>query len=155
MNVHFSRQSDEWATPRKLYDILYSFYNFTLDAAASSANALCPKYYTIEDDGLTHSWAGEHAVWCNPPYSQLLPWVEKCWREGRNTTVVMLIPARTDTIAWQTYILPHANEIHFIEGRLKFGESRNSAPFPSALVIFRPSLKNIVGEAFCTRSRVQ
>lgn len=81
---------------------------------------------------------GGYRVFCNPPYSNIAAWVKKAYREATkdNTLVVLLIPARTDTKYFQEYIY-HRSEIRFIKGRLKFGESKNSAPFPSMVVIFR------------------
>lgn len=77
-------------------------------------------------------------MWCNPPYSQIKKWARKCYYEGHkpNTTVVMLIPSRTDTWWFQNYVL-HRAEVRFIKGRLRFNGSTNNAPFPSALVIYR------------------
>ena len=77
-------------------------------------------------------------MFCNPPYSNISAWVEKAFRETRNdnTLVVLLIPARTDTRYFHDFIYQRA-EIRFIKGRLKFGDSKNSAPFPSMVVIFR------------------
>lgn len=81
---------------------------------------------------------GGARVWCNPPYSEIDKWVAKAFYETRNdnTVVVMLIPSRTDTRYFHNYIYQRA-EIRFVKGRLKFGNSKNSAPFPSMLVIFR------------------
>lgn len=81
---------------------------------------------------------GGYRVFCNPPYSNIAAWVEKSFRETRNdkTLVVLLIPSRTDTRYFHDFIYQRA-EIRFIKGRLKFGESKNSAPFPSMIVIFR------------------
>lgn len=75
---------------------------------------------------------------CNPPYSQIGDWVKKAYNESRQpgTLIVLLIPARTDTRYFQEYIY-HRAEIRFIKGRLKFGNSKNSAPFPSMIVIYR------------------
>jgi len=78
-------------------------------------------------------------VFCNPPYGRdIAKWVEKSFREGckDNTLVVMLLPARTDTRYFHDFIL-HRSEIRFVSGRLKFGQQKNSAPFPSIVVIFR------------------
>lgn len=136
-NVHFSKNSDEWATPQHFFDKYNSVYSFGIDVAASVHNSKCKRFYSIEDDGLSKSWCGVGNVWCNPPYSQLKQWIKKAYDESqKGATVVMLIPARTDTIAWHEYIFPFALKIEFIKGRLKFGDSKNSAPFPSAVVIF-------------------
>ena len=78
-------------------------------------------------------------MYCNPPYGREMPlWIEKCARHaaGGGGTAVMLIPARTDTRAFHKYIYGKA-EIRFIKGRLKIGASRNSAPFPSMVVVFK------------------
>lgn len=134
MSVHFSSKSDEWATPQDFFDRLNTIHSFTLDACASELNAKCSNYYTESDNALIQDWCG--VVWCNPPYSEVKNWIEKAYHESlKGAKVVMLIPARTDTIAWHQYIFPYA-EIEFIKGRLKFGDSKNSAPFPSAVVIF-------------------
>jgi site-specific DNA-methyltransferase (adenine-specific) len=126
--------TDEWATPQDLFAKLNEEFGFTLDAAASAENALCPAYYTKEDDGLSQRWHG--VVWCNPPYSSLKKWIAKAAEAALGATVVMLIPARTDTAAWHDYIEGKA-EVRFIRGRLRFGESKYNAPFPSVVVVFR------------------
>ena len=95
------------------------------------------KYYTIDNNGLLQNWQGE-IVFCNPPYGRVIKdWVKKCYEESlkENTTIIMLIPARTDTTYFHDYIYNKA-EIRFIHGRLKFGDSKNSAPFPSMVVVF-------------------
>ena len=133
----FSSKSDEWSTPQDLYDELNKEFIFTLDPCATINNHKCDKYYTIDDNGLYKSWRGER-VFCNPPYSDIKRWVIKCNEEAKNinTICVMLIPARTDTKWFHDYIYKKV-EVRFIKGRLKFGDSKNSAPFPSMIVIFR------------------
>ena len=133
----FSSKTDMWATPQDFFDKLNEEFNFTLDPCATSENAKCTKYFTEEVDGLAEDWIGE-TVFCNPPYSNIKEWVKKCYYEGNkdNTTVILLIPARTDTKYFHEYIYHKAKEIRFIKGRLKFGNSKNSAPFPSMIVIF-------------------
>jgi phage N-6-adenine-methyltransferase len=143
LDVHFSSKSDEWGTPRALFDKLNSVFRFTLDAAASHDNALCGLYYTQADDGLSMCWK-QHVTWVNPPYSKLKDWLKKGAEEGKHTTVVMLVPARTDTRAWQDYVMPNATEIHYVRGRLKFGDSKNAAPFPSAIVVFSPRVADVL-----------
>lgn len=133
----FTSNSDEWGTPLKLFDELNKEFHFTLDPCASCENHKCDKYYTAEDDGLKQSWKNE-VVFCNPPYSKIKEWVKKCYDEyiENGTTVVLLIPARTDTTYFHNYIYGFA-ELRFIKGRLHFNESKNSAPFPSMLCVFR------------------
>jgi len=136
MNIHFSSATNEWATPQDTFDKLNAEFNFTLDPCANHENHKCTKYYTIKDDGLSKSWAGER-VFCNPPYGrEISEWVAKA--AGEPCLTVMLIPARTDTTYWHEHIFGNPRvEIRFLKGRLKFGDAKNSAPFPSAVVIFR------------------
>lgn len=139
----FSRstvETDEWETPQKFFDELDAQYHFTLDPCATAANAKCPRFFTKADNGLLKSW-GDEIVFCNPPYSSIKHWVRKAHEELEALTV-MLIPARTDT-AWfhvHVYQKPHTI-ITFLRGRLKFGDSKNSAPFPSMLVEWNPLLR--------------
>jgi len=132
----FSSQKDEWATPQDFFDGLNKQYNFTLDPCATAQNTKCPKFYTQQDNGLIQDWSG-NVVYVNPPYSNVKEWVKKALQESRkpNTTIVMLVAARTDTKFFHDYCTK-ANQIFFIKGRLKFGGSANSAPFPSMVVVF-------------------
>lgn len=135
--IMFSSSSDEWATPKWLFKQLDEEFNFTLDPCSSQENHLCDKFFTKAENGLEQSWERE-TVFCNPPYGRQLPkWIEKCYMEGQKTTVVMLIPARTDTKAFHEFIYNKA-EIRFLKGRLHFSESKNAAPFPSMVVVFNP-----------------
>lgn len=141
--VMFSSKSDEWATPQTFFDELNKEFNFNLDVCATEENHKCEKYFTMQNDGLSQKWGG-YNVWCNPPYSEIDKWVAKAFYETRNdnTTVVLLIPSRTDTRYFHNYIYQRS-EIRFVKGRLKFGDGKNSAPFPSMLVIFRgANIKN-------------
>ena len=136
--VMFSSKTSEWETPQELFNELNEEFNFTLDPCATHENAKCKKFYTIKEDGLKQNWQGE-TVFCNPPYGKAIKnWVKKCYEESRkpNTTVVMLIPARTDTTYFHEYIYKKAKEIRFVRGRPKFGNSKNGAPFPSMVVVF-------------------
>ena len=132
----FSSQKDEWATPQDFFDGLNKQYKFTLDPCATAQNTKCPKFYTQQDNGLIQDWSG-NVVYVNPPYSNVKEWVNKALQESRkpNTTIVMLVAARTDTKFFHDYCTK-ANQIFFIKGRLKFGGSANSAPFPSMVVVF-------------------
>lgn len=136
-DVLFSSKTDNWATPPEVFKDLDNEFKFTLDPCASKENHKCDKYFTKEENGLLQDWGGQ-SVYCNPPYGRTVgDWVEKAAKESRkeNTTVVMLLPARTDTKWFHKYIYGRAT-IRFIRGRLKFGGSKNSAPFPSMIVIF-------------------
>jgi site-specific DNA-methyltransferase (adenine-specific) len=142
VKVCHSRQSDEWTTPQALFD---GYGPFDVDAAANFRNHLCPVWFGPESpyaaDALHTSWSryGTH-VWCNPPYSQWQQFVSKAHAESQaGVHVTLLLPARTDTVAWHTYIWP-PNEhttIEFLRGRVKFGEAKQGAPFPSVVVRFR------------------
>lgn len=136
--VMFSSETDLWSTPQDFFNSLNKEFNFTLDPCATPENAKCSKFFTKESDGLKQNWGGE-TVFCNPPYGRAIKdWVKKCYEESlkTETRVVMLIPARTDTSYFHDYIYHKAKEIRFIRGRLKFGDSKNSAPFPSMVVVF-------------------
>jgi len=131
----FTSQTDEWETPQWLFDKLNKEFNFSLDVCANQENAKCSKYFDKTADGLTQEWIG--ICWMNPPYGrQIGKWIKKAYESSlRGATVVCLLPARTDTSWWHDYCMK--GEIRFLRGRLKFGDSKNSAPFPSAIVIFR------------------
>ena len=134
----FSSVKDDWETPQDLFDELDDEFHFTLDAASSDLNAKCEKHYTVEDDGLSQSWAGNN-VFLNPPYGRnMKDWMRKAYEESQaeNTTVVVLVPARTDTAWFHDYVYEKA-ELRFLRGRLKFGGCENSAPFPSLVVVYR------------------
>ena len=137
LDVMYSSKSDEWTTPDDFFKELDKEFNFNLDAAASDENHKCSNYFTMQQDGLTQNWGGCR-VFINPPYSQIDKWVAKAFYETKqdNTLVVMLIPSRTDTRYFHNYIYGRT-EIRFVKGRLKFGDGKNIAPFPSMLVIFR------------------
>lgn len=141
-DLMFSSKTDLWSTPQNFFDKLDEEFHFTLDVCALPENAKCEKFYTPEDDGLHQPWDG--VVWCNPPYGrQIGKWVYVGLLASllRGSTVVMLLPARTDTKWFHDWIYGQA-EIRFVKGRLKFGESKNAAPFPSMVVVFRPYGRN-------------
>ena len=139
MDVHFSSKTDNWATPQSFYDRLNDEFMFTLDPCADKDNSKCARYFTKEDDGLVQDWAGER-VFMNPPYGRVIgDWIRKAYEESlKDALVVALIPARTDTRYWHDYVM-RAKEIRLVKGRLKFGDGRNSAPFPSAVVVWDES----------------
>jgi phage N-6-adenine-methyltransferase len=135
MSVHFSSKTDLWATPQDFFDALNAEFCFDVDVCATAENAKCVKYFTAEQDGLKQQWHG--VCWMNPPYGKVIgSWVKKAYESAQNgATVVCLLPARTDTKWWHDYCMK--GSIRFIRGRLKFGGNKNSAPFPSAVVIFK------------------
>ena len=135
-SVHFSSQKDSWATPQDFFDKLNKQFHFDIDVCASKDNAKCKKYFTIKDDGLSQEWRG--VCWMNPPYGrEISKWIKKAYESSKenNTIVVCLVPSRTDTKWWHNYVMK-SSLIWFIKGRLKFNGHKNSAPFPSAVIIF-------------------
>ncbi|MGW9920501.1 DNA N-6-adenine-methyltransferase [Staphylococcus hominis] len=138
MSVHFSSKSNEWITPQHLFDELNREYHFTLDPCATHENAKCEKYFTEKENGLLQDWSDD-VVFMNPPYGrEIKHWIKKAYEESLNGAIVVcLIPARTDTMYWYDYIFGKAFDIRFLKGRLKFGDSKNSAPFPSAIVVYK------------------
>lgn len=135
----FSSATEEWSTPQAEFDRWNSTYNFQLDAAANASNTKCPVYYDQSNSGLDNPWTTW--TWCNPPYGRGVTglWVRKAWIEKeRGNGSVLLLPARTDT-RWFDICFESASEIIFLAGRLKFGGSRASAPFPSMVVVFDPN----------------
>jgi phage N-6-adenine-methyltransferase len=133
----------EWETPWDFFAKYDAEFGFTIDVCATPDKAKCPRFYTPEQDGLSQDWSGE-VCWMNPPYGPAIPaWMKKAYESSLNgATVVCLVPSRTDTRWWHDYA--EKGERRFVKGRLKFGGSKNSAPFPSAVVIFRGSPKEEV-----------
>lgn len=118
----FSSASEHWATPGHLYKELDKEFHFNFDP--------CP---LGGEGGLIADWRGKR-VYCNPPYGRgIKKWLEK--RHGTQVCVYLL-PARTDTKWWHNDAMK-ADEIRFLQGRLKFGDSKNSAPFPSVVLVFK------------------
>lgn len=135
MNVHFSSKDNTWETPQDFFDKLDREFRFTLDPCCVPETAKCKRFFTPEDDGLKQSWDNE-IVYMNPPYGREIgKWIKKA-SEQKNGLVVCLIPSRTDTRWFHDYLYNKPNvELRFIKGRLKFGGSKNSAPFPSLVAI--------------------
>lgn len=134
----FSSNTYEWETPTPLFELLDSEFHFDLDVCATKENAKCTKFYTVAEDGLKQEWQGR--CWMNPPYGRAIAkWVKKAYESVQETAelVVCLVPSRTDTGWWHDYVIAHADEVRYIRGRLRFGNSNDNAPFPSAIVIFR------------------
>lgn len=157
-----SSKSPEWPTPQKFYDALHAEFNFTLDPCCQEDTAKCARFYTPETNGLVQDWSKDR-VFMNPPYGDpqapcsegctkkrcsergfchaeyvpgIIDWMRKAHEESqKGALVVCLVPSRTDTRWWHAYAAPH--EIRFVKGRLKFGDGRFPAPFPSAVVVMR------------------
>jgi len=138
-----SSEKNYWETPQDFFEDLNKNYDFSFDLAASKDNAKCDNFFCEEDDSLTKDWHElKGNLFLNPPYGrELKKWVKKAYEESLKKTdgcIVLLIPARTDTSYWHDFIFGKA-QIKFLRGRLKFelnGEAKDSAPFPSAIVIY-------------------
>ena len=135
-----SSRDQTWQTPRALLDAILQAADhteFDLDPCSPRADGPVPALtrWTEADDGLTSPWSG--LVFVNPPYSRALPhWVAKCAQEAAaGATVIGLVPSRTDTRWWHDSVAGQA-DIVMLRGRLKFGNGKMSAPFPSALIIW-------------------
>lgn len=143
-NLYISRTEktiDTWETPDYFFNLLNQEFHFTLDAAASKKNAKCDKFFDKKSNGLIQNWEGE-TVFVNPPFGYIEEWVLKCYEEGKKekTTVVLIIPSRTDTAYWHDFIM-EASEIRFCKGRVNFWRNghptKNGSTFPLAIVIFK------------------
>lgn len=147
-----SSKTNEWETPQDFFNKLNGEFNFHLDVSATKENAKCKKFFTLEDDGLSKDW-GFNTCWMNPPYGgHTGDWIKKAYEESKQGAVVVcLIVSSTDRSYWHEYIFPFATQIRFIRGRLKFGNSKTTAPFASAVVIFS---KNIYKEKITYEKRI-
>ena len=137
----FTSKTDLWETPQAIFDDLNKEFGFNTDVCAIPSNAKCSHFYSPDVDGLSQAWYG--VCWMNPPYGRSIgAWIKKAYESAKaGATVVCLLPSRTDTAWWHDFCMK-ASEIRYIRGRLKFGNSKNSAPFPSAIVIFRKEAAN-------------
>lgn len=129
----------DWETPPEIFDPLHARFYFTVDAAANQMNTKLECFY---EDAFAQSWKGER-VWCNPPYGrEQARWVERAAKRNHDLAC-LLLPARTDTKVWHDFIFPSA-EVWFLRGRIRFRGGDSAAPFPSALVFFRPADEGLV-----------
>lgn len=127
--VHFSSMRTDWATPSHVYEALHREFRFTMDPCElGDGGGLFGKR-----DGLLSEWTGQR-VYCNPPYGPAITdWLA---RQKDAEVAVYLLPARTDTSWFHEHVLRYAREVRFLRGRLRFSGSKNSAPFPSMVVVF-------------------
>lgn len=144
-------RKDDWRTPPELYARLNAEFNFTLDAACETHNQLAPMGICADrgEDALLLPWAVfGGAVWCNPPYSRIRPWLEQALRASRSVPVVLLIPADPSTRWWLECVAHEASEVRFLVGRVRFRHPDGSLhstkrqggglTTPSAIVVYRP-----------------
>lgn len=136
----FTSRSEEYETPDSVFKPLDQEFHFTLDVCASDQNHKCDRYFTWATDARLRDWTG--VCWMNPPYGkQIYSLMKKAYGESkRGATVVVLVPSRTDTEWWHEFAMK-ADEIRFVQGRIKFkGSGKNGAPFPSCVLVFRPPI---------------
>ena len=146
MAIHqalYTSRSEEWPTPPTFFNKLNEEFHFTLDPCATIQNAKCTKFYTQQDNGLLQDW-GSHRVFCNPPYGKWMrDWARKCFESSQDgALVVLLAHSRTDTRWFHDWVYGKAAELRFVRGRLKFGDGKQSAPFPSLISVFNPRTKH-------------
>ena len=140
----FTSNKQNWETPKELFDKLNSEFNFELDAAASDENHKCENYFTEEQNALEQDWSKYNSIFINPPYDSKLQtdFLKKAYETNKKhgTTIVLLIPSRTDTARWHEYIFDKA-DVRFLRGRIKFEVDgvphKDPAPFPSAIIIYK------------------
>ena len=143
-NGMMTSKRQDWETPIKLFNELDNEFHFQCDLFASEENSLCLYFYTKENSAFDNLWYDRN--FANPPYNTKIQ--NQAFHDAHinasvfNRTTVMLVPARTDTKRFHDFVFKYNYEIRFIKGRLKFGESKNPAPFPSCLIIFKGSETN-------------
>lgn len=142
------------------------FGAFTVDVAAAAHNTKCERYYDVDANGLAQDWSDE-LVWCNPPFSDLAPWIRKAWESYTTTRgIVMLLPANcTEQQFWQLMVEPFRDRAgsplttEFLPGRMRFLKPGQTAigpnqrpPFGCVLLVWRPPLvyrpDHVVGGLF-------
>lgn len=134
--IRSSVTTGEWETPESLFNELNAIFHFDIDVCASAENKKCEYYYSKQHDALLQQWRWEGVVWMNPPYGRgINAWVKKAYHSSTviGTTVVCLLPVRTDTAWWKNYV--RRGSVIYLRGRLSFVGGHN-APFASAIVIF-------------------
>lgn len=157
------RKVDDRATMPETFAPLNEEFGFTIDVAAAAHNTKCERFYSIEDDGLQKPWGGER-VFCNPPYSNIGPWLEKAWSEFEDDPtggsfaelIVMLVPAnRTEQKWWQEYVEPYRDRpnsplrVKFLAGRLRFAAGKTEVgpnerpPFGCCLLIWEREAQEV------------
>lgn len=147
-----SSGNDCWRTPLPLFESLDEAFHFDFDACATVTNTLCGEWSIdilcdIRDGNVTHK-----SIFCNPPYSQPTQSaiVQGLIAHSRTTSagLVLLIPARVETVMWQDVIFKTADYVHLLRGRVNFdtheGKKASSATFPSALVIMNHSEETVI-----------
>lgn len=140
----FSSNNDEWTTPKWLFDYLNHVNHYDTDLAADDNNHLCDRYFTAENSALTQDWIHSNSCFVNPPFSLNKEFVNKIVEQLNKfptLLITVLIPSRTDTRYFHN-LIPYCEKITFIKGRLKFGNAKNGAPFPTCLLFLDGMVPN-------------
>lgn len=139
MPYHYQSTNYVCETPQAFFDALEKEFGFDIDVCALRENTKCPWFFSPDDNGLSKNWA-PHTCWMNPPYGrEIRAWMKKAYEEShKGATVVCLVPSRTDAAWWHDYAMK--GEVRFVKGRLKFNGMASNAPFPNAVIIFRPGV---------------
>ena len=141
----YSSEKKDWETPDFLFKALDNEFNFNLDPCSDGVNAKCKSFFTKAEDGLTKEWEG--SIFMNPPYGRgIEKWMEKALNSSKaGALVCCLVPARTDTRWWHNYAMK--GEVRLLSKRLTFKGANNKAPFPCAIVIFKPHGHSLTTQA--------
>lgn len=163
----FSSKLDSWATPQEFFNKLNEAYHFDIDVCAAKDTAKCEKFFTKENSCLDKTWGEGNVCFMNPPYGREIgKFIKKAYEQSLiGTKTICLLPSRTDTKWFHEFCVK--GEIQFLKGRLIFGNDaywewvweqeylpnskgelkknslfkkygvKNSAPFPSMVVIFK------------------
>lgn len=145
----YSSASDQYETPKHLFDFLNDVFHFELDPCAKPQIEAQKRIntrlrYTEDDDGIIQAWDNV-STFVNPPYSKISKWIDKAMIEFhfrlsskfdyKAAPIVLLVPARTDTQWFHKIAASPFCKIIFLKGRLKFNNTKTNAPFPSCLII--------------------
>ncbi len=144
-NSMVSSKREDWTTSQDIFNKLDSVFIFDIDVCAIKENSECDSYFCSDDEAFGRAWLG--VCWMKPPHGAgINKWIKKAYESTKQhgATVVCLLPARTDTCWWNDYC--KKGEVYFIKEQVKFGDAEKSAPFPAAVVVFRPNVKDALGE---------
>ena len=138
-NNAFKSESEEYETPKEIFEPLQKEFNLQLDVCASSSNHKLDNYFTKEDDALTKDWHKHGNFWMNPPFGrQLKKWVQKGYEESQKGVIgVSILPVRSNTLWWHKYIIDTKAEVRFLKGEIKFGDCKRGLWLPFAIVIWK------------------
>lgn len=131
--------NDEWETPPWLFRKLDDEFHFTWDVCATANNKKCRDFWPQELNGLEKPWGKVN--WCNPPYSDQMPWAKKALIETeKGNTTVMLCMCDTSTQFFKFCALA-ADEVRLLDRRVQFVGATSPARFASMIVVFRPPVR--------------